>query len=81
MKFDPYFLGKLTNDECWSILKEKVLVAGENALKELEAIRKQILRRCCGLPLAASLIGGLLLSKGKENWRSIVEERLLDADQ
>nr|XP_027073637.1 putative disease resistance protein RGA3 [Coffea arabica] len=76
MNDGPYSLGKLSGDECWSIIKRKVL-AGEEVPKELEVLKKQILRRCDGLPLAAKLIGGLLLNSGKEEWQSIVEEGLI----
>ncbi|CDP13083.1 unnamed protein product [Coffea canephora] len=80
MNDGPYFLGKLPDNECWSILKEMV-IAGEEAPTELEAIKNQILRKCDGLPLAAKLIGGLLVNNVKEKWKSIVEEGLLDEDQ
>ncbi|CDP21786.1 unnamed protein product, partial [Coffea canephora] len=62
---------------CWSIIKEKVMSAGEEVPEELEPLKEQILGRCDGLPLAASLIGGLLLNSGKEEWQSIVEEGLI----
>nr|XP_027073307.1 disease resistance protein RGA2-like isoform X1 [Coffea arabica]XP_027073313.1 disease resistance protein RGA2-like isoform X1 [Coffea arabica]XP_027073317.1 disease resistance protein RGA2-like isoform X1 [Coffea arabica]XP_027073327.1 disease resistance protein RGA2-like isoform X1 [Coffea arabica] len=77
MNSGPYFLGKLSRDECWSIIKGKVMSAGEEVPEELEALKKQILGRCDGLPLAAKLIGSLLLNSGKEEWQSIVEEGLI----
>ncbi|CDP20136.1 unnamed protein product [Coffea canephora] len=80
MNDGPYFLGKLSDDACWSMLKEQV-IAGEEVPQELEAIQGQILRRCDGLPLAASLIGGLLLNNRKEKWHCIVQESLLNEDQ
>ncbi|XP_071939889.1 putative disease resistance protein RGA3 [Coffea arabica] len=55
MNDGPYILGRLADDECWSILKEKA-IRGEGVPKELEALKEKILRRCDGLPLAASLI-------------------------
>ncbi|CDP22100.1 unnamed protein product, partial [Coffea canephora] len=81
MNDGPYFLGKLSGDECWSIIKGKVMSAGEEVPEELEALKKQILRRCDGLPLAASLIGGLLLTNRREKWHSIVQESLLNECQ
>ncbi|XP_027155201.1 putative disease resistance protein RGA3 [Coffea eugenioides] len=80
MNHHPHCLEKLSYDECWSILRKMVL-AGEEVSQELEAIKMQILRKCSGLPLAAKLIGGLLLSNGKENWQSIVDDSLLNEDQ
>ncbi|CDP21739.1 unnamed protein product, partial [Coffea canephora] len=79
MNSGPYFLGKLSDDECWSIIKRKAL-AGEEVpeeLEALEALKEQILGRCDGLPLAASLIGGLLFNR-REKWHSIVQESLLN---
>ncbi|CDP17369.1 unnamed protein product [Coffea canephora] len=77
----PYFLGKLSGDECWSIIKGKVMSAGEEVQEELEALKEQILRRCDGLPLAASLIGGLLHTNRRDKWHSIVQESLLNEYQ
>ncbi|XP_027081611.1 putative disease resistance protein RGA3 [Coffea arabica] len=75
MENEPYPLGKLPDDHCWSIVKEKV-VGGEEEPDELKAIKKRIIKRCNGLPLAASVIGGLLSLKRKEEWPSILENRL-----
>ncbi|CDP21436.1 unnamed protein product [Coffea canephora] len=75
MENEAYPLGKLPDDHCWSILKEKV-VGGEEEPDELKAIKERVIKRCDGLPLAASVIGGLLSLKRKEEWRSILEKRL-----
>ncbi|CDP13095.1 unnamed protein product [Coffea canephora] len=80
INFTRHELGKLCNDDCWSIIK-KWATLGEEVPKELEDMRRQVLRRCDGLPLAAKLIGGLLSKKRKEEWPSILEESLLNGDQ
>nr|XP_027072810.1 putative disease resistance protein RGA3 isoform X2 [Coffea arabica] len=80
INFTRHELGKLCNDDCWSIMKKWATV-GEEIPKELEDIRERVLRRCDGLPLAAKLIGGLLSKKRKEEWLSILEESLLNGDQ
>ncbi|CDP17555.1 unnamed protein product [Coffea canephora] len=80
INFTRHELGKLCNDDCWSIIK-KWATLGEEVPKELEDMRRQVLRRCDGLPLAAKLIGGLLSKKRKEDWLSILEESLLNGDQ
>nr|XP_027071439.1 putative disease resistance protein RGA3 isoform X2 [Coffea arabica] len=80
INFTRHELGKLCNDDCWSIIK-KWATLGEEVPKELEDMRHQVLRRCDGLPLAAKLIGGLLSKKRKEEWPSILEESLLNGDQ
>ncbi|CDP11113.1 unnamed protein product [Coffea canephora] len=76
-RHSPYLLGKLSDDDCWSILKEKAFSGGE-VPEEFNLIRQQILKWCNGLPLAASVLGGLLRIKRKEEWLSIVENRLLN---
>ncbi|XP_027158018.1 putative disease resistance protein RGA3 [Coffea eugenioides] len=73
INFTRHELGKLCNDDCWSIIKKWVNV-GEEVPKD---IKEQVLKRCDGLPLAAKLIGGLLFEKTKEEWLSILEESLL----
>ncbi|XP_027157975.1 putative disease resistance protein RGA3 [Coffea eugenioides] len=80
INFTRHDLRKLYDEDCWSIVKNWATV-GEEVPKELEALRKQVLRRCDGLPLAATLIGGLLSKKRKEDWLSILEESLLNGDQ
>ncbi|CDP19918.1 unnamed protein product [Coffea canephora] len=74
MENERYPLGKLPDDHCWSIIKEKV-VGGEEEPDELKAIKERVIKRCDGLPLAASVIGGLLSLKRKEEWRSIWKSR------
>ncbi|CDP20235.1 unnamed protein product [Coffea canephora] len=76
MENEAYPLRKLPDDHCWSIVKEKV-VGEEEEPDELKAIKERVIERCDGLPLAASVIGGLLSLKRKEEWRSILENRLL----
>ncbi|CDP20611.1 unnamed protein product [Coffea canephora] len=79
MENEAYPLRKLPDDHCWSIVKEKA-VGGEEEPDELKAIKKRVIKRCDGLPLAASVMGGLLRLKRKEEWaewQSILENRLL----
>ncbi|CDP17355.1 unnamed protein product [Coffea canephora] len=45
--------------------------------EELRVIRKKLTNRCGGLPLAASVIGGLLRIKRKEEWLSAVEKGIM----
>ncbi|XP_027158106.1 putative disease resistance protein RGA3 [Coffea eugenioides] len=80
INFTRHELGRLCEDDCWSIMKKRANVE-EELPKELEDMREQVLRRCDGLPLAAKLIGGLLSKKRKEDWLSILEESLLNGDQ
>ncbi|CDP19917.1 unnamed protein product [Coffea canephora] len=72
---DPYVLGKLSDDDCWSILTEKANAGGEIPEK-LQVMKKEIIKKCGGLPLAASAMGGLLRMKGKEESELILMNKL-----
>ncbi|KAL3498635.1 hypothetical protein ACH5RR_041367 [Cinchona calisaya] len=73
----PYLLGKLSDNDCWNILIEKA-IASEEVPEELNSMRKEIVKRCCGLPLASNVVGSLLRIKMKEEWLSILENWLLN---
>nr|XP_027127394.1 putative disease resistance protein RGA3 [Coffea arabica] len=77
INFTRHELGKLCDNDCWSIINKWVNV-GEEVPKDK---KERVLRRCDGLPLAAKLIGGLLSKKRKEEWLSILEESLLNQGQ
>ncbi|XP_027119337.2 putative disease resistance protein RGA3 [Coffea arabica] len=66
-------LEKLSDDDCWSILKVKAFANGVVPSKEMETIGKKVAQKCQGLPFAASLVGGILRGKGVEEWHSIQE--------
>ncbi|XP_024196148.1 putative disease resistance protein RGA3 [Rosa chinensis] len=71
-------LGTLSDDECWSILKDRVF-ADLNAPipSELEEIGRLIAKKCAGLPLAAKVLGSLMRSKnGSNEWLSILQSKI-----
>ncbi|XP_042031140.1 putative disease resistance protein RGA1 [Salvia splendens] len=69
-------LQMLSDEDCWSIIKEKTF-GKENVPSELEASGTKIAEKCKGLPLAASVVGGVLLcDKSEERWHSIKENWL-----
>ncbi|CDP19444.1 unnamed protein product [Coffea canephora] len=72
---DPYVLGKLSDDDCWSILTEKANAGGEIP-EQMQVMKKEIIKKCGGLPLAASVMGGLLRMKRKEEWKLILMNKL-----
>ncbi|XP_042030776.1 putative disease resistance protein RGA3 [Salvia splendens] len=66
----------LSNEDCWSIIKEKTF-GKENVPLAFEASGTKIAEKCNGLPLAASVVGGVLLcDKSEEKWHSIKENWL-----
>ncbi|XP_047941825.1 disease resistance protein RGA2-like [Salvia hispanica] len=74
--FHTHELQILSNEDCWSIIKEKTF-GKENVPSELEASGTKIAEKCKGLPLAASVVGGVLLcDKSEEKWHSIKENWL-----
>nr|XP_027119191.1 putative disease resistance protein RGA3 [Coffea arabica] len=74
--YPPYSLGKLSDDDCWTIIKDKMIGSGE-VPEELQVQEKEITKWCQGLPLAAIVIGGMLRMTRKEEWLSIVKNGLL----
>ncbi|XP_049360656.1 putative disease resistance protein RGA1 [Solanum verrucosum] len=68
----PHMLEKLTEQHCWSIFKQKAFVDGE-VPEEIMSMEKRIGEMCQGLPLAASVLGGLLRNKKKHEWQAILD--------
>ncbi|CDP20587.1 unnamed protein product [Coffea canephora] len=77
LKGSSIYLGKLSGDECWSIIKGKVMSAGkEVVLGTLISIAADRIGMVRGFK--ADLIGGLLHTNRREKWHSIVQESLLN---
>ncbi|KAI5557767.1 hypothetical protein BDE02_18G125400 [Populus trichocarpa] len=67
---------KLSDDECWSIIKQKVSGGGGAPLAaDSESIGKEIAKKCGGLPLLANVLGGTLRQKETKEWESILSNR------
>ncbi|GKV39364.1 hypothetical protein SLEP1_g47143 [Rubroshorea leprosula] len=63
-------LEQLKDNDCWSIIKHRLF--GNSELEELENIGKEIAKKCKGVPLIASVIGGTLCNnRRKDDWLSI----------
>ncbi|GLT30126.1 hypothetical protein SLA2020_049450 [Shorea laevis] len=63
-------LEQLKDNDCWSIIKHRLF--GNSELEELENIGKAISKKCKGVPLIASVIGGTLCNNRKKyDWLSI----------
>nr|XP_016480237.1 PREDICTED: putative disease resistance protein RGA4 [Nicotiana tabacum] len=77
---DPHKLKNLTNDHCWSIFKQRAFVDGM-VPEELVSMGNRIVEMCKGLPLAASVLGGLLRNKEKHEWQAILEGNPLVAGE
>jgi Leucine-rich repeat (LRR) protein len=65
-------LKQLSNNECWSIIREIVSRKGESIPSELEAIGIDIAKKCGGVPVVAKVLGSMLVfEKDKDKWSSI----------
>ncbi|KAK4724876.1 hypothetical protein R3W88_027655 [Solanum pinnatisectum] len=69
---DLHKLGKLTDDHCWSIFKQRAFVDGE-VPEEILSVENKIVEMCQGLPLAASVLGGIFCNKEKHEWQTILD--------
>ncbi|WMV51277.1 hypothetical protein MTR67_044662 [Solanum verrucosum] len=76
---DLHMLGKLARDHCWSIFKQRTFVDGE-VPEEVVSMENGIVEMCQGLPLAASVLGGLLRNKEKHEWHAILDDNPLVAE-
>ncbi|PWA77573.1 Cc-nbs-lrr resistance protein [Artemisia annua] len=70
-----YELESLSDDECWSMFKERALL-----LPEFEEIGRDIVKKCCGLPLLVNVLGSMLrhYNTDKGKWLSIQDSKVWD---
>ncbi|KAL9386129.1 hypothetical protein Peur_023139 [Populus x canadensis] len=72
--------GRLSDDQCWSIIMHKVSRGGGETIgSDLESIGKEIAKKCGGLPLLAKVLGGTLHGKQADVWKSILNSRICDS--
>ncbi|XP_030940104.1 putative disease resistance protein RGA4 [Quercus lobata] len=71
-------LEKLSNDECWSIIKKKVSPnEGVPLTPDLEAIGRVIAKKCGGVPLAAKVLGGMMCRQiERSKWLAIQDNEI-----
>ncbi|GLU15066.1 hypothetical protein SLE2022_315930 [Rubroshorea leprosula] len=68
----------LPDDVCWLIIKEKFLRSSTetSVTPDLEAIGQDIAKKCGGLPLVASVIGGTLSRQtSADEWKNIRDDK------
>ncbi|GKV45343.1 hypothetical protein SLEP1_g52444 [Rubroshorea leprosula] len=73
-----YDMGRLSDDVCWLIIKEKFLrsFTETSMTPDLEAIGQDIAKKCGGLPLVASVIGGTLSRRtSADEWKDIRDDK------
>ncbi|GKV51422.1 hypothetical protein SLEP1_g58081 [Rubroshorea leprosula] len=67
-----YHLEGLKDEECWSIIKQRAFGGSSVLDLELEAIGRQIAKKCKGVPLVANVIGASLSNqRDRGEWVSV----------
>ncbi|XP_058006842.1 putative disease resistance protein RGA3 [Hevea brasiliensis] len=69
-------LNLLSDDDCWSIVKERAFGNGPliSLDSNLEAIGKEIAKKCRGVPLAAKVLGGTMGFNRDKNAGLLIEK-------
>lgn len=76
--FPIYHLEKLSDDECWSIFKERASANGLPLNPELEVIKNVLAEQFGGIPLVAKVLGGAVqFKKRTETWLMSTLETLI----
>ncbi|PHT49669.1 putative disease resistance protein RGA4 [Capsicum baccatum] len=70
----PYCLSCLSEYDCWLLFKQRAFGLDRKESPNLVDIGKEIVRRCCGVPLAAKALGSLLRFKSDEKEWSFVRD-------
>ncbi|CAI0428981.1 unnamed protein product [Linum tenue] len=71
----PYFLEGLELDEAWNLMVKKAGVVPQSS--NVESIAREILGKCCGVPLAVNMVAGLLSSTDPETeWPLFLQKEL-----
>lgn len=69
-----YILEPLTEDECWSLFKQRAFAEGEEEkYPKLLIIGKEIVKKCQGVPFAAKILGSLMRFKREQSEWSHVQ--------
>jgi hypothetical protein len=68
---EPFKMEPLTNDLCWTIIKQKCAFEARVDKERLELIGREIAKKCGGVALAAQSIGYMLRSMTFDEWRSM----------
>ncbi|XVF86762.1 hypothetical protein PTKIN_Ptkin18bG0068900 [Pterospermum kingtungense] len=78
-----FHLGKLSEEECWSLFSRIAFSVRSGREREsLADIGKKIAEKCKGLPLAAKTLGGLLrFKRSREQWQRILDSHIWELDE
>ncbi|KAM3257805.1 hypothetical protein ACQJBY_049864 [Aegilops geniculata] len=69
----PESCSALSDDMCWTIIKQRSRFEGRSFdRQELEQVGAEIAKKCEGSPLAAAVLGGMLLYKDATGWAEVL---------
>ncbi|KAL7159859.1 hypothetical protein ABFS83_01G055200 [Erythranthe nasuta] len=70
-------LTQLSDEQCWMLLREHAFGQEKEEYPNLEAIGKQIVKKCDGVPMVTKALGGLLRYKREETeWICVKESEI-----
>ncbi|XP_050113713.1 disease resistance protein RGA2-like [Malus sylvestris] len=70
-------LEKLSDDECWRILKDRAFRNGSASVTEdQERMGREIAKKCAGVPLVAKVLGNMMHCKLSDGWQSIQDSAI-----
>ncbi|KAL5738775.1 hypothetical protein ACOSP7_031536 [Xanthoceras sorbifolium] len=70
-------LSGLTEDDCWSLFKERAFRHESEERPNLVELGKEIVKKCGGVPLAVKSLGSMMSGKSDESqWLSVVKSEL-----
>uniref|UniRef100_M1BR49 Blight resistance protein SH10 n=1 Tax=Solanum tuberosum TaxID=4113 RepID=M1BR49_SOLTU len=73
----PYELSNLSQEDCLSLFNQRAFEHLEEINPNLEAIGKEIVKKCGGVPLAAKTLGGILRFKREEReWEHVRDSEI-----
>nr|XP_034926763.1 putative disease resistance protein RGA4 [Populus alba] len=76
---EPHVLKGLSVDESWDLFRRKAFPQGQEWGHVHERIRKEIVERCCGVPLVIKAIARLTSLKDRAQWLSFILDELPDS--
>ncbi|XP_058213632.1 disease resistance protein RGA2-like isoform X2 [Rhododendron vialii] len=77
-----HYLSYLSEEDCWLLFKQRAFGNGNEERPNLVAIGKDIVKKCGGVPLAATALGGLLrFQRVESKWLSIKESEIWNLPQ
>ncbi|KAJ6925020.1 disease resistance protein RGA4 [Populus alba x Populus x berolinensis] len=71
-----HVLQGLSVDESWDLFRSKAFPQGQESGHVDERIRKEIVERCCGVPLVIKAIARLMSLKDRAQWLPFIQQEL-----